>query len=239
MIIQRIYIQNTTAILPSTFNTSVEIALLLDEYNGTKFCLIKPENFTPCVTVERKGNKLAVTATTIANAKNVFDSKITVRKAQQIPLKHLFCFNLDGKVLGIKRTDHTNLFLDETRTLAAQTGLNMVPYSHTESKTQFVGLLLATLLNKVEAAWEGVTRTGFYIGDNVLGHTNKFALPGIVASAISPEVGVRIKGILKHAPDYAETVFWFELKQCAPTIFEILKEEELKLNFMETLGKCL
>lgn len=239
MIIQRIFVQNASIILPSVFSTSNEISSVLSVYSGTRFCIIKPEDFTPCLAVERKGNKLEVVATSIANAKKVFDSKVTSKRASKIPLGHVFHFNLDGKVLGVKRKDLTCLSLDTAKLLVASTGLSIVTHECPGSKLKFIELLLKCLLDEKKIPWEGTVRTGFYIGGGDLKHTNTFALPGVIAPILSPEAGVRIKGIYKHATDYSETVFWFELKQCAPTIFEILKEENLKSNFMETLNKCL
>jgi hypothetical protein len=239
MVIHRVSIQNVSVVMPGTFATSTEITSVVRAHIDSGFCIIKPEDYTPCLTVERKSVNITVTATAIARTKKVFDEKIGANKVKNLPPNYTFHFNLDGKVLGVRSSDLEGLPLDKAKQIVIQSGLTMVPLVYPETKNGFVGLLLQCVLDEVETPWGGTLRTGFYIGASLLRHTNKITLPGIVAIAIPLNVGVRIKGIFKHAPSYAETVFWFELGQCAPTIFKILEEEELASRFMENLDKCL
>jgi len=239
MVIQRVTIQNTNTILPSTFFTSTELASTIRAYGGSEFYIIKPDYFTPCLTLEKTTGKVVVSATPIAKTRRVFDTKVTPGRAKNLPPNYIFHLNLDGKVLGIRRPNFDGLPLARTRQIVNQTNLVMAPLAHLETRIAFAGLLLKCLLDEDATPWEGTLRTGFFIGDAPLRHTNKIILPGVVAIAIPLDHGVRIKGIFKHAPDYSETVFWFELKRCVPTIFEILKETELSSRFMENLDKCL
>ena len=239
MVIHRVSIQNVNVVMPGTFTTSTEITSIIRVYSGSEFCIIKPEDYTPCLTVERKSVNITVTATTIARTKQVFDRKIGANKVKNLPPNYTFHFNLDGKVLGVKYSDLEGLPLDKAKQIVIQSGLTMVPLVYPETREGFVSLLLQCVLGEVEIPWDGTLRTGFYVGDSKLRHTTRITLPGIVAIVIPLDVGVRIKGIFKHAPSYAETVFWFELEQCAPTIFKILEEEELTSRFMENLDKCL
>lgn len=239
MIIQRIPVQNTNIVLPSIFTTSTEIASLARAYTGSSLYIIKPEIFTPCLTIERKAGKVVVNTTPIGRSKKVFDTKVTQSKVKKLPVNYIFHLNLDGKVLGVRNSFNKTLPLDEAQQTVAQTKLTMAPLVCLGTKTAFVSLLLRCLLDEETIPWEGNHRTGFYVGDSPLRHTRKITLPGVVAIVIPSNNAVRIKGIFKHAPDYSETVFWFELRQCAPTIFEVLKEQELSSRFMENLDKCL
>jgi len=238
MIVRKIFVQNTAAVLPSTFTTSTEFTSMLRMCNGPEFYVIPPEEFTPCMVVEKETGGIVVTATAIANTRQVYSSKVTTSKAVKIPPGYRVYFNLDGKVLDIKTKDSAGLYLDKIKAVAEELGLPVVEHSTFSDKMEFIGAMLTSVIDEdKKELWEGMFRTGFHIGDGCLRHTNKIAMFGIVAVAIPLDASVRIKGVFKHEPDYAETVFWFELHQCAPTIYEILKNEEIKS--MEGLNKCL
>jgi len=239
MIIQRVPIQNTTVVLPSIFTTSTELTSMVRANIDSDFYIIKPETFTPCLTIERQTSKVVVNTTPIGRSKKVFDTKVTQSRVKKLPADYIFHLNLNGLVLGVRDKNDKALPLAVARQIVSRTKLTMVPLVHLGTKIAFVNLFLKCLLDEESIPWEGTKRTGFYIGDNPLRHASKTTLPGVVAIAIPSEHAVRIKGIFKHAPDYAETVFWFELKQCAPTTYEILKEQELSSRFMENLDRCL
>jgi len=239
MIVSRITVQSPSMITPSVFATSVEIASQLKTYSGTKFCIIPTEKFSPSLDIERSGNKLKVTALPRANTKKVFDHKITSSGARKIPHGYTFHFNIEGEVLGVTQGHSRKLSFDETKDLVVRSGLPMVDHIIIGSKQEFIGTLLKHLLTETCTTFDNVLRTGFYIGDNPLRHTNKISIAGAIAVVFSPEAVVRIKGIYNHATAYTETVFWFELKQTSPTLYDILKEEELKSTFIDGLVKCL
>lgn len=240
MIVHKTHVQNTTLIMPSVFATATELATILRKYDGSDFCVIPSSEFTPGLTIEKKAGKIMVALTSTANARKVFDNKITSKKAKNIPLDYLYYFNMDGKVIGVSRGNSIRLSLESTRLMVEKAGLTLAQHIVVDNRKSFVHALLGQVLDaKAQVPFDRVIRVGFYMGEDKLRHTNEMAIAGILAALFSAEAGIRIQGIVKHAPAYAETVFWFELKQIAPDIFDLLKDQELKSNFMEQINKCL
>lgn len=241
MILERTYVQQMTSVVPGNFVTANEFGSLMRSYHGHEFCIIPALDYSVACTVERRTGILHIKATMRGKSLQTFDNKITTRSCARLPLNRVFHFNHDGLVVGVTATGGKPLSLEIST--AAILSANLVGVSRLYRKTagSFIAELVAQVHRTTAIVWQDIQRVGFYIGDSGLKHTNSMALGGIVASVFSQVARLRLKGIHAHAPEYAETIFWFELKQASGEVYTELGEntEELSKEFMGKLDSCL
>lgn len=238
MILERTYIQNPVALTAGTFAAATDFREFMRSYQGHEFYVISAVDYAVACTVELKTNILHIRATMRGKNLKTFDKKITTRKCAHLPLGCVFHFNYNGSVVGVTKDGNIPFPLQETTTAIFSARLTSVPKTHHKTAEDFVAELISQIQHTSAPPWQDIQRVGFYIGDLKLKHTNSMALAGIVVSVLPKVSRIRIKGIQAHAPEYAETVFWLELKQKANKVHTELSEGEYELSveFMRKLA---